>query len=100
MKLIIVLVSSLLSVSVWSATHLDTNVNLKVKNVTAEEFLKEVSKQTNVNFVVDGDVLFTHKISLEVKSVSLKKLMNSFAELENVNWENLENNSIKITAAK
>ncbi len=99
MKSIIVLIFSMLSASVW-ATNLDVNVTLKVKDVTAAEFLKEVSKQTNVNFVVDEKILFTQKMSLEVKSVSLKKLMDSFAELENVNWKNLENNFIKISAKK
>lgn len=39
-------------------------------------------------------------VTFKVKSVTLKKLMDSFAELENVNWKNLENNSIKITAKK
>jgi hypothetical protein len=99
MKSVTVLLA-FLSLASWAAPNLSQKVTLKMKNVTADAALKEVSARTHVKFEFDSKIKFTKPLSIDVKQASLKDVLDFIVAAQNVKWTAGESNSIKIVPAK
>ena len=96
MKRFVLLFSFLFSASAFALPDLEQPLSLTMKNYSASDFLNEISKKSNIRFVMNGKIQFSRKVSVYVKDESLKKIMDSFAQAQNVAWSAEGENIIKI----
>ena len=100
MKNIFVFLLMSMSFAAWATPDLNQKITLRAKNVTANEAMKEISTRTSVKFIVNPNLSFTKKISIDVKEASLRDVLDFLVAEQNVAWTAGEDNSIKITDAK
>src|SRR5579872_1007553 len=79
---------------------LDQNITLTAKNISAQDLLRELSKQANVDFKVDPNLKMGKKLSIQVKHASLQQVLNFVAEEEQISWAPSTDGSIHISATK
>jgi hypothetical protein len=88
------------SMAAWATPDVNQKITMKVKNITADVAMKEISTRTNVKFIVSPNLNFTKKISIMVTEAKLRDVLDFIVAEQNVAWTAGEDNSIKITAVK
>ena len=86
-----------ISFSTFASSILDQPIGLNARDCSTSDLLKQISKQTKLKFVVDPNIQFKKKLSIDVKSVGLKRVLDILAREEAVSWR-MADNVIRITA--
>ncbi len=97
MKCLVLLFSFLFTTSAFALPDLEQQLSLTIKNYSGADFLKEISKKSNIQFVMNGKIKFSRKVSFYVKDESLKKILDGFALAQNVAWTAEGDNLVKIS---
>jgi type II secretory pathway component GspD/PulD (secretin) len=98
MKYVFTALLTLCSTSAFATVDLNQHVSIQAKNMSAQDFIKQISQKTNIQFIVQPGLTLNHKMSIQVKEASLKKVLDFIAEEENVAWTSADDGTIHISA--
>lgn len=100
MKYLVLFISLLISHQSMALTDLNQPISIAQSDMSAADFLKEISKQSDIKFILGPKIRFSQKISMFLKDAPLKEVLDDFAKQQKVGWSAVGDDVIKISGKK